>query len=584
MKKYLYAALIVLLFGIFAFCIRRDTSVVLGIVTPTKLQIDLNNNNIIDDNETICIPDVVVFTADVNNIVQGFSTVDSLSLGYLAEEFAAKTMLAKPVKVHLTGNKNQNCRFANITIEDKDYKSLLRENGFTSDSDKAKLDENLAKAKKLDLKLLNMKSLKYHKLDCEYGVKSSDYTIVPKRQLPKDATKCKFCLVKQPQKPKVVTPKPVKLTETSGSVRLILNDFTKHLKPNYDCNVEACKALVSNINSATKSIDIATYGWDNIPKVKNALTAAKARGVKIRVVYDAVSKPEREYYKNKSSLVELADESNSDFVANQPSFTDKLMHNKFIIFDNKTVYTGSANLSTTGLSGYNADVVFIINSKEIADLYKLEFEQMLSGKFHNKKVKLTDENTFKLGSTTISVYFSPYDHVSDYIIERINSAQKSVYIPVFVITHNAISNSIIAAKSRGVDVRIIVDANSAFTINTKLKFLRQNKIPVKVENYAGKLHSKSIIIDDKYLIAGSMNFSNSGENKNDENVLIIEDEKLAKIYKNYFLYLWNVIPNKWLYSNPRPESLDSIGSCTDGIDNNFDGNIDSADKGCKISN
>ena len=31
------------------------------------------------------------------------------------------------------------------------------------------------------------------------------------------------------------------------------------------------------------------------------------------------------------------------------------------------------------------------------------------------------------------------------------------------------------------------------------------------------LHSKSMLIDDKYTIIGSMNFSNSGENKNDEN-------------------------------------------------------------------
>ena len=46
--------------------------------------------------------------------------------------------------------------------------------------------------------------------------------------------------------------------------------------------------------------------------------------------------------------------------------------------------------------------------------------------------------------------------------------------------------------------------------------MRNAKIPVKVENYAGKVHSKSIIIDDKYIVAGSMNFSNSGENRNDE--------------------------------------------------------------------
>ena len=69
---------------------------------------------------------------------------------------------------------------------------------------------------------------------------------------------------------------------------------------------------------------------------------------------------------------------------------------------------------------------------------------------------------------------------------------------------------------------MIIDANSVNTRNSKHKLLRSNGIPLKAENYAGKLHSKSIVIDDKYLIIGSMNFSNTGENKNDENMLVFD--------------------------------------------------------------
>lgn len=106
-------------------------------------------------------------------------------------------------------------------------------------------------------------------------------------------------------------------------------------------------------------------------------------------------------------------------------------------------------------------------------------------------------------------------------------------------------------------------------------------VSVKVENYAGKLHSKSIIIDDKYIVAGSMNFTNSGENKNDENVLIIEDMPLSKFYKGFFEYLWKKIPERYLQHSVRAEGKYSIGSCSDGIDNNFDGKIDKDDVGCK---
>ena len=95
------------------------------------------------------------------------------------------------------------------------------------------------------------------------------------------------------------------------------------------------------------------------------------------------------------------------------------------------------------------------------------------------------------------------------------------------------------------------------------------------------MHSKSIIIDDRYIIVGSMNFSNSGENRNDENLVLIKNPEVAKFYREFFMYQWNRIPDKWLKYTPRAEGVDSIGSCTDGIDNNYDGKTDAEDDACK---
>ena len=65
---------------------------------------------------------------------------------------------------------------------------------------------------------------------------------------------------------------------------------------------------------------------------------------------------------------------------------------------------------------------------------------------------------------------------------------------------------------------------------------------VKIENWPGKMHMKSMIIDDEKLIIGSMNFTKQGENINDENCLIIKSApELAKKYKEHFLTLWNSI-------------------------------------------
>ena len=113
--------------------------------------------------------------------------------------------------------------------------------------------------------------------------------------------------------------------------------------------------------------------------------------------------------------------------------------------------------------------------------------------------------------------------------------------------------------------------------------MRDSGIKVKTENYAGKNHSKNIIIDNNISIIGSMNFTNSGERRNDENVIIIKDKDINNYLNEIFKYLWNKIPQKYENIDPLAESLESIGSCFDGIDNDFDGLIDKEDYSCKTN-
>ena len=206
---------------------------------------------------------------------------------------------------------------------------------------------------------------------------------------------------------------------------------------------------------------------------------------------------------------------------------------------------------------------------------------MLSGKFHTNKLPSEYNKNINLGNSTISVFFSPQDKaLSREIIPLINNSEKYIYIPTFVLTHQGLTDALINAKKRGVDVKIIIDGTSSTQIHTKHHVLRTAGVPVKAENYAGKMHMKTIIIDDKYTILGSMNFSNSGENRNDENIVLIEDKKFAEFYKDYFNYIWVKIPDKYLKTDIRAESPDSIGSCSDGVDNDHDGKIDNLDDGC----
>lgn len=351
--------------------------------------------------------------------------------------------------------------------------------------------------------------------------------------------------------------------------KLLLTDFTQKLKPDRKCSSNICKEILSNINQAKSSIDIAIYGYSSVPAIEQAIRNAQQRGVKIRLVHDMDSKGNN-IYENTSNLAKLIQNTQSDRNSKEASF---IMHNKFYIFDNKTVITGSANLSHTDMSGYNSNAVVVINSEEAANIYRIEFEQMYEGRFHSVKTSM---------NKTSNIYFSPQDKtITNGVLPLIKGAKNYIYIPAFIVIENRIIEELISAKKRGIDVRIIADALNASARHSRVKDLRENGVPVKIENYAGKMHSKTMIIDDKYLLLGSMNFSYSGENRNDENFIILANPEAAKFYKSFFLYLWDKIPDKWLKYYPKAEGLDSVGSCSDGIDNDYDGLIDSADEGCR---
>lgn len=573
-------------FSIFEY-IRKSENSVLNIITPTEIEVDLNKNNSLDDGETICINNLQTFTSNLNKNqdeltkLKKISNVDAIKLGYLTDELAENILSDKKVKLKFSGKQNPTCRYADVYINNENYSNILKNSGLGFDKngntdDKTYLKQ-LEKARKLKLIILNHKSNKYHTLECKYGLIAHDIVIIPEKQKPSDAKPCKYCHIKKDKK-HFKQNKTLKneiqtypLAISNGSIKMYLTDLTTTLKPNNKCNSLVCKELLNQINNSKTSIDIAIYGWDSNPQIYNALLRAKARGVKIQMVYDTSSKS---YYPELKNFVKLADKRATDL-------PKELMHNKFMIFDNSRIVTGSMNFSSTGLSGFNTNCIFFINSKEISNIYKKEFEQMLSGKFHQSK-SIISHKTFILGPTRVTPLFSPKDKIiTNNIIPIINNAKDYIYIPTFIITHQAMFNALVNAKKRGVKVKIIADATNTNATKSKIELLRNAKIPVKVENYAGKVHSKSIIIDDKYIVAGSMNFSNSGENRNDENVLIIEDLRLAKYYKGFFEYLWKKIPDKYLQHNVRAESKYSIGSCSDGIDNNFDGKIDKNDIGCQ---
>ena len=110
-------------------------------------------------------------------------------------------------------------------------------------------------------------------------------------------------------------------------VNLTASSFTDGV---YSPNLE--DTIVSLINKANETIDIAV--WDNgSTKIVNALNNALLRGCVVRYITSS----------NSLNTALSALNSNIPVLTRQASLNTNVMHNKFIVLDSKTVFTGSMN-------------------------------------------------------------------------------------------------------------------------------------------------------------------------------------------------------------------------------------------------
>jgi phosphatidylserine/phosphatidylglycerophosphate/cardiolipin synthase-like enzyme len=133
----------------------------------------------------------------------------------------------------------------------------------------------------------------------------------------------------------------------------------------------------------------------------------------------------------------------------------------------------------------------------------------------------------------IKTLFCPEDKCVKNIANEIINAKKSIKFMVFSFTDETIAE-IIITQSKKIEVTGIVEKAQSNVQGSKFQYLKNNKVNVSLDNNKYYMHHKVFIIDDETVITGSMNPTNSGNLRNDENIIIIKDERIAKKYLEEF--------------------------------------------------
>ena len=93
----------------------------------------------------------------------------------------------------------------------------------------------------------------------------------------------------------------------------------------------------------------------------------------------------------------------------------------------------------------------------------------------------------------------------------------------------------IRAHKRGVKITAVLDKSNRTQKYSAATFLKNMEIPVFIDDQHAIAHNKIMIIDNRVVITGSFNFSRAAEDKNAENLLIMDDlPDLTRAYQENF--------------------------------------------------
>ncbi|MHA2424119.1 MAG: phospholipase D-like domain-containing protein, partial [Candidatus Thorarchaeota archaeon] len=324
-------------------------------------------------------------------------------------------------------------------------------------------------------------------------------------------------------------------------------------------------ALFHFLNSAEESIYVEIYGI-NDPFILNLIhelhDTKPSLDMKFLIGWNSLGYPNPNKYVA-NNLTELGYEvrwtSNADF---------NYAHQKFVIIDNETTIVHSGNWAKTSFpqDGYKANREWSIamTDTDVTGYYRSVFD----GDWRNGTVY--DAGTHGTGAaltlpTQSSTYQAPFatagefsgdmkvtpilspDTSLDGILYCINAAQATLDIQIPYFTNvdeggsvNQIVDAIIAAKDRGVTVRVISEEEYDWEIVEEL--FVEHGIPIVWQDtrWFTANHNKGIIVDGMIVLISSINYSDNSIENNREAGVIIEHEGVAQWFQDVFDFDWAI--------------------------------------------
>lgn len=324
-------------------------------------------------------------------------------------------------------------------------------------------------------------------------------------------------------------------------------------------------ALWDFLNSAEESIYVEIYGINNpyiLELIHELHTTKPSLEMKFLIGWNSLGYfSPNDYVANNLTLLGYPVKWTNDVEFNYA-------HQKFVIIDNKTTIVHSGNWAKTSFpeigNKANREWSIAMTDTEVTQFYRDVFDYDWSNGIdydagtHGTGSPLTYTGTSSTyanpfatpgtfsGPMNVTPIFSP-DTSLQGILYCINAAQATLDIQIPYFTNwnetgsiETILDAIIAAKNRGVTVRVISEEDYDFEEVAAL--FHQHNIPIVWQDtrWTTANHNKGIIVDGRIVLISSINYSDNSVENNREAGVIIENEDVAQWYQEVFDFDWSI--------------------------------------------
>jgi len=143
------------------------------------------------------------------------------------------------------------------------------------------------------------------------------------------------------------------------------------------------------------------------------------------------------------------------------------------------------------------------------------------------------------GCTQQDAFFCPNDGCADRLIDEIRASTSTTHVAIAYFSHYDIADALIEAHARGIDVKVLVEANTDGINDDVVKRLRSAGVPLLYDSNPNLMHHKFTVVDGQTVLTGSFNYTYFADTENNENLVVLTSPRMAGAFEDEFMTLWS---------------------------------------------